>query len=951
MSSIAPRHEGRTTAASPYLLEARARRYRCVPPFHPYSRHLLSQLCLAFAFWIAVTDSTLAQEPVVADQAAATDAGARVGSLTVQAGKQKCCSIWDFLGAGQINQAVCQPLLNSELARMLRETMLGPMAKMAGLTPSLTSPEFAEEGGVKGLAAQTEKEKADADAKIKAIRALADQDCNCYPEVVDVLLDSLNDCIEPVRFEALRALYKGCLPCKHCHPGPYDGGCPGCQCQTKVIDRLVELLEAKTDLGTPRELSPRVRQLAQAIIEQCANANLPPVELVPVPDPPPEPLPDPDIQSMTFRTTAHHQDPTSFLQFGQRGAAMLPPQASAPSRPVRWDSYHQGWARQPERFGPQDTRSEPASEEYQQLEIEFVLRTLDHPDEQIRLQALTRLRDGYRRLRHVAHADPEQFDAYCVTCRCQQRVVDRLAELLDAKRRSGVPEETSLAVRQLARTVLEQYSTIAPSTASTSRRPSMHRNPYNGLATDRTPLRGVQRSLTTRAGNSNSRQLLAPTESGQPRQAVQMPVDLPQRFPVTPTSYDQARVQNRPPWQQRTGSSADRPVYGAVALEPMAQEPYDRPAVLPDEIIDLQEVSEQTLDQRKAASPDTDSTDSSTTTRGRASRLLSGLLNPVHFWTSTDDASGDLTAPASVGYVARKPCSSPVLCDEMTSLPGRKQYNVGIQRVLMAPFTMDTIEPVTHYRLRGNAGYGLRGMDRAEYYWARIGGAKDPPRLARVDFQDLQLSSEVATGSASVITTFPLRFISADGFGATGGPGDLSIGIKSILCSGDFWKFGSIFTTYMPTGSAHRGLGTGHISLEPGFLATCRLSDISSFHSEIKYWIPLGGDQDFSSQVLQWGFGHSKVLYAEPMFMSCWDHFAIISSLEIVGWTVQGGQETVQPLVPTSTMSNGVTIVNVEPGLRLVLTEELELGMSFSHAMTGPQWHDWMMRFDVRWFY
>src|SRR5262249_35493485 len=147
-----------------------------------------------------------------------------------------------------------------------------PVARALGLGPSLLSDKFAKEGGAMGLANQLKKEEKKVPLKIQAIKYLGTLDCQCYPEIVDALLGSLDDCSEKVRYEALLALHhkcgeKKCHKCSHGHGHGHGGvnaacvstcdictngnspscGCGGCACQKKVIDRLNQLLLARDE--------------------------------------------------------------------------------------------------------------------------------------------------------------------------------------------------------------------------------------------------------------------------------------------------------------------------------------------------------------------------------------------------------------------------------------------------------------------------------------------------------------------------------------------------------------------------------------------------------------------------------------------------------------------------------------------------------------------------------
>lgn len=232
---------------------------------------------------------------------AGAPAGAPGNNVTVS---NKCCSIWDFLGVAQVGKLVgvaCKTRLGQTIS-----TFLSPLGRVLGLGPSLLSDQFAKEGGAMGLANQLKKEEAKIPLKVQAIRYLATLDCVCYPEVVDALLASLDDCAEVVRYEALKALHKQCKGPKHCNKEgcSADGSCPdvcmSCQCQKKVVDRLNTLLLERDTTGCLKEKSERVRDLATQMIEECLSCRQPPPADTAAPprtDPVPELKSDPVPQA------------------------------------------------------------------------------------------------------------------------------------------------------------------------------------------------------------------------------------------------------------------------------------------------------------------------------------------------------------------------------------------------------------------------------------------------------------------------------------------------------------------------------------------------------------------------------------------------------------------------------------------------------------------------------
>jgi hypothetical protein len=279
--------------------------------------------------------------------------------------------------------------------------------------------------------------------------------------------------------------------------------------------------------------------------------------------------------------------------------------------------------------------------------------------------------------------------------------------------------------------------------------------------------------------------------------------------------------------------------------------------------------------------------------------------------------------------------------EEGTGDPG-----IGQERVMFALFEIDSSQPSSNMRFRFNAAYDEHNPDRAEYFWAQIGGRgpKLPEKL--VDYQDVIASWEVATGKAFSITTdIPIRLVAPEVNPATSGLGDLSLTTKTVLLNGADWQITQIFRTDLPTGDPGHGTGTGHVSLEPGFLFQLKWSPQTYFHGELTYWFPLGGNPVFDGQVLKYGFGVSHLLYEN-------DTFAAIPTLEFVGWTVFNGAQTTFPTglpQPVDTMG----IFNVRPGIRFVRDTGgdlglFEWGLSTAFGITNNKWYNASVLVEAR---
>src|SRR5260370_3990607 len=109
-----------------------------------------------------------------------------------------------------------------------------------------------------------------------------------------------------------------------------------------------------------------------------------------------------------------------------------------------------------------------------------------------------------------------------------------------------------------------------------------------------------------------------------------------------------------------------------------------------------------------------------------------------------------------------------------------------------------------------------------------------------------------------------------------------------------------------PPGNARDGLGTHHVSIEPGLLFYRPLSDRFVVEGELRDWAAIGGT-NFAGNILRYGIGASyRIIEAE------WGCVAPVT--ELVGWTVLSGQEYV---FPTAAMHHtaGETIVNAKFGI------------------------------------
>ena len=298
---------------------------------------------------------------------------------------------------------------------------------------------------------------------------------------------------------------------------------------------------------------------------------------------------------------------------------------------------------------------------------------------------------------------------------------------------------------------------------------------------------------------------------------------------------------------------------------------------------------------------------------------------------------------------------NPCRCGRMGPLfPGCRKFRdagIGRERVGNAVFEISATQPMKNFQIRMDSAYNVENPDRAEYFWAKIGGPKGPPLPeSTVDYQDLRFQMEVGGPKFTTTTELPIRSLDPTFNNNTTSFADMSVATKLLLYDGESFQIAQWNKIYTPTGVFRRGTGTGHVSIEPGFLFRYKYSELTYLHGEIKFWIPIAADLDHGGEVLKMGAGLSHVAHET-------DSFAIIPTFELVGWSILDGLET--PFLLPGVLLPGVevdpeSILNIQPGARFVMDGGggiglFEFGVSGAFAVTENHWHDGLLRFDLRW--
>jgi hypothetical protein len=270
---------------------------------------------------------------------------------------------------------------------------------------------------------------------------------------------------------------------------------------------------------------------------------------------------------------------------------------------------------------------------------------------------------------------------------------------------------------------------------------------------------------------------------------------------------------------------------------------------------------------------------------------------------------------------------------------------IGSEWLDYAPFEIERAKPMNSLRVRLDSAWGYDSPDRSEFFWGKIGARGPAAAESGVAYQDFRFRIEQGTKKFSVATDIPIRVLDPEQNANTAGLGDMSLTTKTVLFEGQQWLITQIFKSHFNTGSPRHGLGTGHVSLEPGLLFRYKWSDVTYVNSDLTYWFPLGGDPDHSGQVIRYGLGFSHIYYDS-------DAFAVIPTLEFVSWWVLDGQQTTS--AGATPAVDGQGILNVYPGVRFVFDSSRDcgvwdFGIAGGVAMTNDHWYQGLLRADVRW--
>jgi hypothetical protein len=265
-----------------------------------------------------------------------------------------------------------------------------------------------------------------------------------------------------------------------------------------------------------------------------------------------------------------------------------------------------------------------------------------------------------------------------------------------------------------------------------------------------------------------------------------------------------------------------------------------------------------------------------------------------------------------------------------------------------AALFVDGARPVTQTEVRWNSGNGGVFPDRSEYIWARADGrgrGPMPPKTGlaenHFDFNELVFITETAKDNLSAIVGMPYRSVSPEILPHGAGFGDMWIGTKTLLLDCELLQVSLQFLTYMPVGNSLKGVGNGHVSLEPSVLFALKLTCDTYIQGQFSEWIPIAGDPAYMGSIFHTHFSANHVIHRFG------PDIPIVGTMELNTFSFQDGNYT-HPVLGAYQKSSDTTYVSLGPGIRLFFCDKLDIGFGSAIAATGDHFAREYYRTSVR---
>ncbi|QDU41236.1 hypothetical protein Mal4_56010 [Maioricimonas rarisocia] len=278
----------------------------------------------------------------------------------------------------------------------------------------------------------------------------------------------------------------------------------------------------------------------------------------------------------------------------------------------------------------------------------------------------------------------------------------------------------------------------------------------------------------------------------------------------------------------------------------------------------------------------------------------------------------------------------------------RFNNTVGIQLAPHALFEIDPARPTNMNRLRFKSMIGYKLPDRSEYLWSKIGGRGPKQTEFQLDIHQFTIYSEKGSDTTSAFFEIPITMLDPAVNSNTAGPGDMVIGAKTVMLEDENWIITSLMRTYTPLGTPRRGLGRGHLALEPGVTIQWRFGRRTHLHGTMKFHFPIAANFDFGGEVLITGLGFTRVLLSDPVSPPIGRSWALVLTSETIVTSFLDGLMT----LPNGAVVDGegsVAVQNV--GLRYIWTERFSTGFSMGVPISDVELFDLSMLTEFQWVY
>lgn len=243
-----------------------------------------------------------------------------------------------------------------------------------------------------------------------------------------------------------------------------------------------------------------------------------------------------------------------------------------------------------------------------------------------------------------------------------------------------------------------------------------------------------------------------------------------------------------------------------------------------------------------------------------------------------------------------------------------------------ASFFSESARPQTRQRFRWDYFRGYPFVDSAEYVWASANGL-GPAAEPQIDFHDLTMYVETGSEKFSFFVATPYRSAYLDSGGHYAGFSDIQTGTKTLLHDTSLVQLTFQFKTYLPTASPGKGLGTGHVSLEPGLLLGIQLTERSFLQAEVAEWIPIGGDPDAAGALLRYSTSYNRRLFQSL------SKNELIATIEYSGLSFQDGNYT-DPVTLTPVPLSSLHLGRLGSGLRFNICDKINFGAGVQVGLT-----------------